>query len=212
MLGDDVVDLRDPETLPGSSQPRFDARVFTPGEIAAIARSRSPAKLRWTFWAAKEAAYKAARREDPAVVFSPRRFAVSPHGEIRARVTHEQRSFDVALEAGDGWVHAIARAIPRGGDAPRAAPLWTGVALVPERWRDLPDGPSLAVRELVAATLARALGLEPRRLAILREGRLPRLLYGRDWFPAVLSLSHHGRFAAFACSLAGPRGAPEAVL
>jgi hypothetical protein len=56
--------------------------------------------------------------------------------------------------------------------------------------------------------LARALGLEPRRLAILREGRLPRLVYGTACLPAVLSLSHHGRFASFACSLTAPVGAP----
>ena len=54
MVGNDVVDLGDAETRGGPSHPRFDARVFAPAELAALAASAAPNRLRWSLWAAKE--------------------------------------------------------------------------------------------------------------------------------------------------------------
>ena len=78
MIGNDVVDLLDPESLPETLHPRFDTRVFTAREREAIAASPGDdaARARWKLWAAKEAAYKLARKRRPATVFSPHRFAV----------------------------------------------------------------------------------------------------------------------------------------
>ena len=72
MLGNDVVDLRDPETH--TRHPSFDARVFTETERRSLDASPDPHAMRQMLWAAKESAYKAARRRDPRVVFSPIRF------------------------------------------------------------------------------------------------------------------------------------------
>ena len=85
MLGNDVIDLRDPETWPGACHPRFDRRVFTPAECATIAASPRPAMTRWVHWAAKESAYKAARRQRPATIFAPRRFGVDARGRLGRR-------------------------------------------------------------------------------------------------------------------------------
>ena len=53
MLGNDVIDLADPET--SSRHPRFDARVFGATERALLARSEDAGRLRQVLWAAKEA-------------------------------------------------------------------------------------------------------------------------------------------------------------
>ncbi len=58
MVGNDIVDLGDAETCNGPSHPGFDARVFAPVERRALAASPAPNRLRWSLWAAKEAAYK----------------------------------------------------------------------------------------------------------------------------------------------------------
>ena len=65
MIGNDVVDLGDAEVQPGATHPRFDARVFAREEREALRASGAPNRLRWILWAAKEAAYKAARKLDP---------------------------------------------------------------------------------------------------------------------------------------------------
>ena len=64
MIGNDVVDLEDPETRPETFRPRFDERVFDPVERRAIAHDPRPHARRWAHWAAKEAAYKLARQLD----------------------------------------------------------------------------------------------------------------------------------------------------
>jgi phosphopantetheinyl transferase (holo-ACP synthase) len=182
MLGNDVVDLADA----AGRHPRFAARVFTPAERARL--DADPA-LGGVLWAAKESAYKAARQADRAVVFSPARFVVELDDAERARVTAGERRFVIDLVRTAEYVHAVARAAE---DAPAAA--CTAVGTVPAGTSD-----SAAVRRLALDTLARALGLDG--LAIGRDGRIPLLLrHGRP-MAADLSLSHHGRFAAFACML-----------
>ena len=82
-VGNDVVDLVDPETLREEQHPRFDERVYAPEELALLQRSESEHVTRWLLWAAKEAAYKAEKRDAPDTVFSPRRLcrpAASPLG------------------------------------------------------------------------------------------------------------------------------------
>jgi hypothetical protein len=66
-------------------------------------------------------------------------------------------------------------------------------------------GARAAARTLALAAAARLLGARPTDLALGREARMPRLLLRGVPAPAVLSLSHHGRFAAFALALAEAR-------
>ena len=84
LVGNDVVDLHDSESRPGALHPRFDVRVFTPDEREALSAAAYP--LRWTLWAAKESAYKVAKKLDPTVRFLPRDFVVGQIAEGRALV------------------------------------------------------------------------------------------------------------------------------
>src|SRR5262245_15957096 len=189
MVGDDLVDLRDPEAREGAQHPRFDARVFAPAERAALAASPAAGRLRWVLWAAKEAAYKLARKLDPAVAFSPSRFVVSPLGaRMRGRVSWAGGAASVQVRLAGDAVHATARdADPaRGGLVRGVARLASG------------DDPSRAARELALRRVAARLGLDARDLRVVRRGRIPGLaLPGGGALD--LSLSHHGGFVSFAC-------------
>jgi len=122
-------------------------------------------------------------------VFSPARFVVDLDDAEHATVTAGERRFTVDLVRTADYVHAVARAAD---DPP--APACAAVGTVPAGTSD-----SAAVRRLAIDTLARALGTDG--LEIGRDGRVPLLLrHGRP-VAADLSLSHHGRFAAFACVL-----------
>ena len=97
-IGNDVVDLADPETRLDGLHPRWDGRAFCAAERRALAASPSRHRLHWALWAAKESAYKARKRLDPHTVFSPREFEIelSP------------------LPAGGGPGVAVGRALHRG--------------------------------------------------------------------------------------------------
>jgi phosphopantetheinyl transferase (holo-ACP synthase) len=205
MLGNDVVDLRDPEAQPGATHPRFDERVFDGLERAWLGNRGSPTSLRWTLWAAKESSFKAARKIDPRISFSPARFAVRALHRGRARVVHAGRSFAVRIAREDGMVHAVAFAsrAPGGRRVSAAHRLETG---------DLSD----AVRRLAIERLAPLLGVEAGRLSIASRGRIPSLLVDGRPTAVDLSLSHHGAVAAFAALVphladAGPLRPTEAA-
>jgi len=190
MVGDDLVDLGDPEVCSGAQHPRFDARVFAPAELAALAASPVAGRLRWILWAAKEAAYKLARKLDPGVAFSPSRFVVSLDATLRGRVAFAGGAARVRVRPAGDAGHAPARDGERTGTG-----LVLGVARLGAR-----DDPSRAARELALRRVAERLGLDPRELRVVRRGRIPSLrLPGGDALD--LSLSHHGSFVSFACEL-----------
>jgi phosphopantetheinyl transferase len=188
MVGNDVVDLR-ARLVAGPRHPRFDARVFAPSEHRALRESAEANALRWAFWAAKEAAYKVAKKLDDAAVWSPVRFVVRFAGDGAGAVEHQGRSIPVRVEADAERVHAVA--------SDRAEAL----ARVRSRVAELPAAdadPSAAVRALACEELAPLLGASAAALEIARRGRIPVLrMDGRD-APFDLSLSHHGRFVAYA--------------
>ncbi len=68
MIGNDVVDLADPEATEKGLNPRFDERVFSFIERRQLGASKERHLLRWTMWAAKESAYKLAKRSDPQTI------------------------------------------------------------------------------------------------------------------------------------------------
>jgi phosphopantetheine--protein transferase-like protein len=75
-VGNDIVDLKEPDNCGKSGDDRFLGRVFTPEERERIVGAANPDKLLWALWAAKEAAYKAVSRDDPSISSTPRRYRV----------------------------------------------------------------------------------------------------------------------------------------
>jgi phosphopantetheinyl transferase (holo-ACP synthase) len=187
MIGNDVIDLLDPETAPGSAHPRFDRRVFAPKERLLLAASTDSRRLRWILWAAKEAAYKVARKLDRRAVFSPPRFVV----DLDACEVHwEGRRLSLDVDSDDDRVHAVASI----GET-ASGPIRVAAELVGDA------APGAAVRSLACRTLAPFLGLAENALDVDRVDRIPRLTAEGRPLPVDLSLSHHGRFVAFAATL-----------
>jgi hypothetical protein len=172
--------------------------VFTASERDAIARSPQPNHLRWTLWAAKESAYKAARKLGSHVVFSPRRFEVDALAGDEGTVSHDGARWRVRLQRGDDAVHVIAMVEKPGAEEPLA-----GLARVASADEDL----SAAVRRFAVREIAARLAIDSTRIAIVRRGRIPVLTLDAEPTAHELSLSHHGSVVAFAALLAA-RGAP----
>jgi phosphopantetheinyl transferase (holo-ACP synthase) len=194
MLGNDVVDLADVESRVEAHHPRFDARVFDESERALIAAGPPGEIRRWTLWAAKESAYKAARKENASTLFEPRRFVVRVAGDGRLVVTAVARRFRVDVRGDADHIHAVAHRVDDPLD-----PLCVAVAMLPAAG----DDERAAVRRLAAVTIARRLGLAMDDVVVARDGRIPALWIRGRRAAADLSLSHHGRFVAVACMIPG---------
>ena len=192
LVGNDVVDLHDPDSRPEALHPRFDTRVFTPDEREALETSACPHSLRWTLWAAKESAYKVAKKLDPTVRFLPRDFEVRRTGGASV-VAHETDSFDIRFERTDEWVQAVATITA--ANAPSTHRMVnTGI----ERLEEPGTDPGRTVRELVRADLGSQMNLPPGQIQIDADLGIPVAVWRDRALPVDLSLSHHGRFVAWA--------------
>ena len=213
MLGNDIVDLQDPDARPESFRARFDDRVFAPEEQRAIAQDSKPLARRWAHWGAKEAAYKLAKQLDSRFVFTPGRLV--PHyvddennaavsrriasrlerrGELELpfRLPQGTRMLELRSFETSDRIHVVA--VPQGSD-------WGAVEVAVERLDRKSDDPSLAVRALAIRGISRSLGIAPGRLSIGREGRIPTVELDGSRTPLSLSLSHHGGWIAYAMRL-----------
>ncbi len=207
MVGNDVVDLADPQCLPRGTHPRFDQRVFAPSELRLVHASPTPVRMRWMLWAAKESAYKILRKRDPAVTFVPRHFVVEPCGletgcdgpfgrasrtEARVRGTVSCARRRVAFRgviAGEA-LHVVAADDAEGAFEVLEAVVESGIA-----------EPGDVVRRAAAAAVAARLGVPANTVRIVRQDRIPCLQVRGVSHPIDLSLSHHGRFVGFAASM-----------
>jgi phosphopantetheinyl transferase (holo-ACP synthase) len=197
LIGNDVVDLADPEAAESALHPRFDARAFAPAERARLDASPERATLRWVLWAAKEAAWKAARRSRDPRPFHPAqlrtRLARSGFGGFEGEVTVGGAVFRVRVDVAGGAAHALARA-----PALAASRLLSALRPLSD---PSSDGASEGVRALALDLAAARLALTRSELDVAHTGRLPELRRRGALVGALLSLSHHGRFAAAALAL-----------
>ena len=201
-VGNDVVDLKDPENIGKSRDDRFLGRVFTAGERELIASVPSPDTLLWSLWAAKEAAYKAVSQADPAVCSIPHRYRVVLDAEDAAQKIVRRTGkvitprgeivLEVAVSA--DWVHAM------------AAGAEEALKRLCQRVKRLEEGkgaviPSAFVRRELLREIARHLDCPVDDLSVVKNQDglgAPRILFRGDLLAAEISLSHDGRFTAFA--------------
>jgi hypothetical protein len=203
-LGNDIVDLKTAHARGKAGDARFIARVFTSAEQEAILRSAHPDALLWTFWAAKEAAYKAVSKTAPGISSAPGRYPVT----IDLQQWPDTTSGFVKTPGGTAlirifcsteWIHCIASA----DGSPDLPDIVYGLKKI------APDGNPVSVRESAAARNAAAgriasfLDISPNDIRILRETSPlgqgpPKVNIKGKRAPIDISLSHDGRFAAYA--------------
>ena len=105
LVGNDVVDLRDPAIAGHHRRTRFVARVCTTQEVARVEASLDPHRTLWSLFAAKEAGFKVVAKLTPGIAFSPRRFVVDAQ---LSSVAHDVARLWLRVTHGEDWVHAIA--------------------------------------------------------------------------------------------------------
>ena len=232
-VGNDIVDLKEPDNCGKSGDNRFLGRVFTPEERDRIVGAACPDKLLWAFWAAKEAAYKAVSRDDPSICSTPRRYHVALDDRIMDQPFSDVeevtggialggqgagKAIDVAagsedrlagrvitpkgvaalrIMVTDEYVHALAAA----GDGDLATLDYRVHRMDVEKEA---GGASVFVRRQLLQEIALRLKCSIEDLKIRNEpldrGAPSVFLRGRP-LAAEISLSHDGRFTAFALRL-----------
>ena len=221
-VGNDIVDLAAAETAGKCEDRRFLGKVLTEGEQHVLAAARTaPDRLLWTFWAAKETAYKAISQLHESVSAAPRRYAVSIETDPDSLKPGVATAGHVRTPAERVWVRIFHQAdslhcIGATEAGPCLEGLTYDLASVPRMNPHEPfppADPSLFVRRMAAEKIASILNLPPQTLRITRcknaSGLGPPMLHIENQPASLpLSLSHHGRFAGYAVLM--PGGSPPA--
>lgn len=220
-VGNDIVDLKTPEAIGKSADTRFIERVLTPCEQRMIHHSEHPDTLVWALWAAKETAFKAISKSAPDVTSAPRRYPVrylvrslvkfdsdKISSTLCGVVDTPRGNVPVKTFITEEYVHCIGIAgsanslesIAYGMD--RISMDKTNTGIIPGS-ESISEQESLAVRRLAKKDIASYLQLKEQDIQIIRhktQNRLnPPMVYSKGKMNNMeISLSHDGRFAAYA--------------
>jgi phosphopantetheinyl transferase (holo-ACP synthase) len=228
-VGVDVVDLDHPRCVGRHRDPRFRRRILAEPERELVSAASDPAMMLWRLWAAKEAAYKVVSKvrsapppfvhaafrvsdRDPA---APREFGAVSWEDQTVRVHWHEHPGRIAAV---GWNEIATEEPVEWGWGPVAeldpAPTASFDALLErltarER-RPVHSRGSLIVRLAARAALATALDVAEARVQVVcgdgAKGRMPpEVLLDDESAPVDVSLSHHGRWLAWAIRMALPK-------
>lgn len=214
-VGIDVVDLHDPRTADRHTDARFVERVLAPSERDILHAAPDARADLWALWAAKEAAYKVAsklRGEPPIFQHAAFRTSWSDCADQRraGTVGYEGTTIPVEVEWDTRRLLAVAVSTGSPGEARSAVellaeePLDTLLSRLTAREREAVHSvASAAVRLGARSLLAQVLGADENEVEIVCSPgvtgrRPPHALLRGSAAPADVSLSHHGRWLAWA--------------
>jgi phosphopantetheine--protein transferase-like protein len=207
-VGNDVVDLSATDAPGETGDIKFIKRVLCRDEQEIAFNSDCPGRFLWAFWAAKETAYKAIRKTHPDVSSAPRRYPViitagKDSNHIVGEVNTPKGPVAVNISIHVDYIHCIGAADRKNGldrivwDVQKTDPGGKFETASPS------DRESILVRMLAKGQMAECLNCHPDDIQIIRHqfswGLGPPIVYIKGKEGKIdLSLSHDGRFAAYA--------------
>ena len=202
-VGNDIVDLKNPDNMKSILDSRFRKKILTAAEIEFVQSSKNPVQTLWSFWTCKETAYKIRKKHCTDISFLPGRWEVClappdkryTDGEIA--VSASQKVY-LRLFFNDDYIHCIGT-----DEFAMRGNIICGVAPVPEPKDGNGHEASSYVRSIVAQKLGEFLSVNPADIEIKRKkvnGELqpPRIATGVARSGIDISMSHDGRFVAYA--------------
>lgn len=189
MIGNDIVDLQAAAVQSNWRRQGYLQKVFTLEEQREIGQARDAARMVWTFWSMKEAAYKAQQRE-----FGLKR-RINPSGfectisrqagaSASGKVSVGDRVYFTETTYKDSCVHTTAA-------ASAATKIFSRIY-----------SSSVRLKERVLEEISAATGLPKSLFSIEKDSNYIPVLRCTDLqtdYP--FSLSHHGKYAAFSLPL-----------
>lgn len=220
-VGNDIVDLTDPQNRGKSLDHRYVSRVLTPAERKRLDQFPEKDVLLWALWSGKEAAFKVLAKEDPALPFIPRAYEVhlddyglrgtstdagscNPH--VEGVVLTPEGTIPLQIYRRCTYIHALALSE---GEEFFDYVFWRVEVLPEMKGVDSLEVESRIVREALKRCVATHLGwnqkdMEIRRTETGNRPGPPRLYYQGKRTTLDLSLSHDGHFGAYAVLIEEP--------
>jgi phosphopantetheinyl transferase (holo-ACP synthase) len=197
------VDLREPANAEKSRESRFLKKILTNAEIEFVQNAKNPDLALWSHWACKETAYKVVKKSLSDAAFLPRQWQVtfnkreSIHSDGEVTIPGHDSVY-IRLFSNSNYVHCVGADVLTSLDKL----IWSVEAL-PEEER---INPSLYLRNCLGQSLAKHFSLNSHNIKIKRtrengEIQPPHVYLNGSKTDIDISLSHDGRFVAYAFSI-----------
>lgn len=191
MTGNDIVDMRTAAAESNWKRKGFLDKIFTPAEQQYITASPEPDQMVWRLWSMKESVYKIHVRLENERLFAPLKFQCSIEDGPTGTVRIHDRYYDTFTTLTREYVYSI------------ACPDNERYESSPGHCFCIPPGSGLAAqqqfiyRKIIAAYTS-ATGKKEGSLSIFKTtGNIPWLCCGNEGTMIPVSITHHGRYAAF---------------
>ncbi len=183
VVGNDVIDLELARAERKSENPRYLSKAFSEEEIEQVLNAEDPELRFWQFWAMKETAYKAHQR-----IFSlprkmnPKAFHCTLEGsEMFGKVSIDESVYEIELDITSDYVHAT-----------------TSSENISKNVFSNPENPATNYIE----SLSNKFQFKSGDFIIIKDILgIPSLVIKDHSMKIPFSLSHHGKFTAFAIPL-----------
>lgn len=187
MSGNDIVDLTAAAGESNWKRKGFLTKLFTWREQYYINNAVAPEAMLWRLWTMKESAYKIQNRNYGGRFFAPQKFKCSIINESDGIVHFNNNRFQTITQSTTNYIYSIA-----GQDKTDWHPTINSCILI-----EVPDknNQQLFIYNRIIYSyhqLSNKTGL-----SVIKENGIPFLYCNTDKSRTPVSITHHGRYAAF---------------
>lgn len=193
MVGNDIVDLSISHIGEGERRTRYLAKIFTEKERDIINQLGTDDIWILLLWSAKESVYKVVSRKEQIIRYSPKSLeCISIKKKSKSSyemiVEYNGEQFVVVSHVNEKYVHSVTTTS-------------NSNQLISDVFKISPnENESEAIDEKVLKWIKENTKIEYKNTSILRDAhRVPHIYHGNEEL-YFLSMSHHGKFGAFAIS------------
>lgn len=188
MIGNDIVDLKTAAQESNWQRKGFLEKLFTPDEQLHIWRNNNPEQTLWRFWTMKESAYKIYTRVNGRRFFAPHLFSCKLLNASEGQIRFKNNTYSSITTATTEYLYSIATQ----GQIP-------GENLAGENF-ELPDAglsENMIHKKIIQHFSTMNRKPEHEYGLIKNYFNIPSLYSKTDGCCLPVSITHHGRYAAF---------------
>ncbi len=196
MIGNDIVDLKKAAKDSNWQRRGFLDKTFTTEEQGLIFSAKNKDQMVWLLWSIKEAAYKVYVQETETPFFNPKQLKSCLVSETEGLVSVFGFDYTTTSEITDDWIHSytISQAKSHPDEEKK-----TGFSKSFSIDETSFISQSTAVRRKLIDHVSKANKIPKSHLKVAKDScGIPFLKIADDPLKKRFSLSHHGRFGAFA--------------
>lgn len=190
MRGNDIIDIKLAAKESNWQRKGWLEKIFTQDEQTYIKQSLHPEKTVWILWSMKESAYKIYTRQYGGRFFAPKKFNCTLSNNSTGTVIVDKIVYQTITSTTDNYIYSIAGLLG-------STTLAIANYLFFSKGNRYENQQQLIYKKLINE-YAISTGKDIKNLSVIKNTNgTPFLHCKEEWLNIPLSITHHGKYAAF---------------